>query len=268
MDFALTITIVIPRPFAYPVAHRDMGWMATPIALPFVGVQLRAASWNVFGDEGTARPRVRVVAHPKALLARVARDHTDDRGPIVGISAVAFALIGASAWRVAGIVMGRAFFPPRFGTARLPQRRCPPSYRWGLWRSAGSGCAVVGYGAVCATAPARGRGGLSVPPWQSHAAAALEWPVVGEFSRRRSRSTVCSSRRRSDSDRLESGLALGTAVAPGSDNAGIVGHLRADGVPVTGCRYYRQAVRQSGSQSSPHDTTLSTVTTHEPLFSR
>lgn len=62
-------------------------------------------------DEGTARPRVCVVAHPKALLARLARDHTDDRGSIVGLGAVTCALIGASAWRVTTIAMGCASFP-------------------------------------------------------------------------------------------------------------------------------------------------------------
>jgi hypothetical protein len=224
-----------------------MNWMATPIALPLVGVQLRAARRHVFGDEATAHPCVRVVAHPQALLARLARDHTDERRPIVGIRAMALALIAASAWRVAGLAMRCACFPPRSGTTRLPQRRCPPSYQWGRWHSAGSGCAVGGYGAVCATAPVRVRGGRSVPPWPFHAAA-LAWPVVGEFSRGQSLSTACSSRRRRDNDRPESGLARGTAVAPCSDNAGIVGHLGAGGVPARECRYDRQAVQQSRSQ--------------------
>jgi hypothetical protein len=80
-----------------------MGWMTAPVALPCVGVQPRAASPHVFGDEGTARPRVRVVAHPKALLARVARDDADDGGPIVGVGPVAFALIGASAGSRCGV---------------------------------------------------------------------------------------------------------------------------------------------------------------------
>ena len=124
MNFALTITIVIPRPFAYPMADCAMDWMATPITLPLVGVQLRAASRKVFGDEGTARPCVRVVAHPKALLARVPRDDADNGGPIVGIGAVSPALIGASTWWVTGIAMGRAFFPPRSGRVRQPQTPC------------------------------------------------------------------------------------------------------------------------------------------------
>ena len=124
MDFASAITIIISRPFVDTMADRGMGWMTAPVALPFVGVQPRAASRNVFGEEGTACPPVRVVAHPEALLTRVARDDADDGGPIVGIGAVAFALIGPSTWRVTGIAMGRAFFPPRSGTVRQPQKPC------------------------------------------------------------------------------------------------------------------------------------------------
>ena len=96
MDLALAITISIPCPLVHAVADGGVGWMTAPVALPFVGVQPRTASRKVFGNEGTASPRVRVVAHPQALLARVARDDADDGGPVVGIGAVAFALIGAS----------------------------------------------------------------------------------------------------------------------------------------------------------------------------
>jgi len=127
MHFTSAIAIIIPRPFVNAMTDSGMGGMTAPIALPLVGIQQRAASRNVFGDEGTTRPRVCMVAHPQALLARLARDHTDDRGPIVGIGAVAFALIGAAAWRVAGMTMGCAFFPPRSGTAHLPRRWCRPS---------------------------------------------------------------------------------------------------------------------------------------------
>ena len=71
-----------------PVADRGMGWMTTPVALPFVGVQPRAASRQVFAGEPMTSPPVRVVPYPKALLARVARDDADDGGPIVGVGAV------------------------------------------------------------------------------------------------------------------------------------------------------------------------------------
>jgi len=54
--------------------------MAAPVALPFVGVQPHAASRTGFGDAGTARPRVCMVAHPPALLSRVARDAAAEGG--------------------------------------------------------------------------------------------------------------------------------------------------------------------------------------------
>src|SRR5687768_7307928 len=129
MHFASAIAIIIPRPFVYTMADGGMSWMTAAVALPFVGVQPRAASWNIVGDERAASPCVCVVTHPKALLTRVARNNADDGGPIVGIRAVAFALIGASTWRVPGIAMGRAFFPPRSGTVRRPQTPCRSSHR-------------------------------------------------------------------------------------------------------------------------------------------
>jgi hypothetical protein len=126
MHLAAAITIIITRPFVHTVAHRGMDWMTPSVALPFVRVQLRAVSRNVFGDECLASPSIRMVAHPQALLARLARDDTDDRGPIVGIGAMSFAFIGAPPGRIQGVAMRRAFFPPRFGTTRSPQRWCPP----------------------------------------------------------------------------------------------------------------------------------------------
>jgi hypothetical protein len=121
MHFTSAITIVIPGSFAYTMAARGIGWMTAPIALPCVGVQPRAPSGKVFREEATARSCIRVVAHPEALLARVARHDADDGGPIVGIGAVALPLIGPSTWWGTGIARGRAFFPPRSGTVRRPQ---------------------------------------------------------------------------------------------------------------------------------------------------
>jgi hypothetical protein len=122
--FASAIAVIIPRPFVYTMADGGMSWMTAAVALAFVGVQPRAASWDIFGDERAARPRVRVVAHPQALLARVPRNDANDGGPIVGRGAVALALIGASPRWVTGIAMGRAFFPPRSGRVRRPQMPC------------------------------------------------------------------------------------------------------------------------------------------------
>jgi len=127
VDFALAITVIIARPVAGPMADGGMGWMTAPVALPFVGIQPRTANRNVFSDEATARSSVRVVAYPKALLTRVARNDADDGRPIVGVGTVAFALISTSTWRVPGITVGRAFFPPRSGTVRRPQTPCRSS---------------------------------------------------------------------------------------------------------------------------------------------
>jgi hypothetical protein len=68
MDFALAITIT--RPFAYTVANRGMGWMTTSVALPFVRVQLRAVSPNVFGDERLARVAGNLVIMPSRRSCR------------------------------------------------------------------------------------------------------------------------------------------------------------------------------------------------------
>jgi hypothetical protein len=150
-------------PLCRPHGGLRHGLDDSSVALPFIRVQLRAVSQHVFGDECLASPPVRVVAYPQALLPRLARDDPDDRGPIVRIGAVPCARTVPPAWPVARVAMGRACSPPRCGTAHRPQRRCPPSPRWVLWRSAGSGYAAVRGGAVCATASARVRAGLSAP---------------------------------------------------------------------------------------------------------
>src|SRR5262245_34495514 len=99
MHFASAIAIIIPRPFVYTMADGGMSGMTASVALPCLGVQPRAASGNMVGDERAARPCVCMVAPPKAPLARVPRNDADDGGPIVGIGAVALALIGASTRR-------------------------------------------------------------------------------------------------------------------------------------------------------------------------
>ena len=62
VDLTAAIAIIIPRPFVHAVADRGMGWMAPPIALPLIGIELRAANRNVFRDEArdtSACPRGR-----------------------------------------------------------------------------------------------------------------------------------------------------------------------------------------------------------------
>jgi hypothetical protein len=61
MHCASAIAIIVPRPFVYTMADRGMSGMTAAVALPCVGVQPRAASWNIFGDDRAARPWVRDV---------------------------------------------------------------------------------------------------------------------------------------------------------------------------------------------------------------
>jgi hypothetical protein len=78
VDFTSTLPIIIPGPFAGTVAHGGMGGVAAMITLPLVGVERCATSGDVVSHQMAAGLSVRMVADPPALLARVARDHTDD----------------------------------------------------------------------------------------------------------------------------------------------------------------------------------------------
>ena len=240
MDLASAVPIIIPGPCVDAMADRGMDWMTTPVALPRIGIQLGAASRKVFNAELVTSPPVRMVAHPKALLACLARDNTDDWGAIVGIGAVAFALIGPSAWWVGGIAMGRTFFPRRFGTIHPPQRRCRPWPPSAPCRSGWFGCAAAACEAVCATAPTRAPGGPSAPPWQSLAAAAPVWPVVGEFLRRRSLSAAYRSSGTPDNGRRESGPEPGTTAALCCRSAGSANRLGGGAAPTTSGKRYRR----------------------------
>jgi hypothetical protein len=93
----LTSAIVILSPFVHPMMDGRMEQMTAPITLPLVGIELGTVGWNVFGDEAEARPCVGVIAHPKAVLARLPQHDTDDGQVIVGIGAVPFAVIGPGA---------------------------------------------------------------------------------------------------------------------------------------------------------------------------
>jgi hypothetical protein len=119
VDLPAAITIVIPGPFAGTVAYGGVGSMAAMIAPPLVSIEPRAIGRNVVGNQLVAGPRVRVITHPEALFTRLPRDHADDGGTVVGIGPMALALIGTPPWRISGVEMGRAFFPPRFDTTRL-----------------------------------------------------------------------------------------------------------------------------------------------------
>jgi hypothetical protein len=187
VHFASAVAIVITGPFVDTMAHRGMGRMAAVIAPPFISVQERALQWDILGDQVSARVPVRMVAHPKTLLPRLARDDTKDGRSIIGIGTVPPPFIGASAWRIAGVTMGRTFFPRHFGRVHRPQRRSRPSHRSVRLRSSWLGHAAAAYGAACVRDPTPARGVPLTHPWQCRAAAIPKSPGAAEFWRRPSR---------------------------------------------------------------------------------
>jgi hypothetical protein len=73
VDLAESI-VIITGPLPSVVTHRGMGRMAAVITLPCIRVQDRALARAIPGDQVSAGAPVRVITHPKALLARLALD--------------------------------------------------------------------------------------------------------------------------------------------------------------------------------------------------
>jgi hypothetical protein len=231
MDLADAIPIGIPRPLVYAVADGGVRRMAPTIALPLVGIESCAAGRHVVGNEGVAGPRVRVVTHPKAALARVPRDDADDGGPIVGVGSVPFALVGPPPGRVRRIRMGRAFFPPRSGTVRRPQTSCQSSPRLvrccsGSSARAGATCAVA-----CGTHPTRGLSARWVRLSPCRVAGGPAWLGVGGSFQIRCWSRVYSSRHTRGNGRQGSGPAAGRVGARDYDSEGMQTHPDAGDAP-------------------------------------
>src|SRR6266540_5296499 len=266
VDLASAIPIIIPGPLAGAVAHGGVGGMAAVIALPFVGIELRAGGRNVVGNQVVAGPCVRVITHPEALLTCLPRYHTENGRAIVGISAVPFALVAAPTWRVGGIQMRGAFFPPRSGRVHPPRRWPRSSCRPEPCHSDSSARAGAAYAVAYATFPVHGRGAPSVRLWQCRGAGAPGLQDAAASSRTPCRSAACNSRHRPGSGRRESDLVRGTAVVRSAHSGGMSAHLGGGGVPARGCRCCRPGVQRSESLSCSYDTTSSTVTTHEPRF--
>jgi hypothetical protein len=125
VDLATAISSILPCPLVPTMTDRGMRWMAPPRALPFSGLELGAVSGDVLRHQGHAGRPLSMVAHPEARLACVPRDAADHGWTIVGVGPVPSPLIGPPTRRIIRIKLEGAFFPPRVGTARRPQTRCP-----------------------------------------------------------------------------------------------------------------------------------------------
>jgi hypothetical protein len=125
VDFPAAIALIIPRLLVHTVADGGMTRMAPPIALPLVCIELRALRRQVLGNQLVAGALIGMVADPEALLTRVPRDKTNDGRTVIGVGPMPSPLISTPPGRILGVRMGRAFFPPRSGTVRRPQRPCP-----------------------------------------------------------------------------------------------------------------------------------------------
>jgi hypothetical protein len=227
MDLALTISMVIPRPFAHPVGNRGMARMAPPITLPFISTEQRAPRRHIVSNQVMAGLPVCMVADPPALLSRVARDDTDDGGTIIRIGAMSFALVGASPGWIRRVRVRRAFFPPRCGTARRLRRPCPSSRQSGRSHSDEPEYAAVAYGAVCVTVPTRVPGAPWARPWRYHAAGGPAWLGVGGSFQRQCWSGAYSSRHTGANGMPGNRPAAGRVGAHGYDSGGMRTHLDA-----------------------------------------
>jgi hypothetical protein len=208
-----------------------------------------------------AGPRVRVIAHPEAVLTCLPRHHTQHRGAIVGIGPMPPALVRAPTWRVMRVTRGGALFPPRSGSVRRPHTSFQSSARLAPYGSGSCAPAAGGSAVACATGPARAPSAPSVPPWHCPAAGAPAWLAVGGSSRTQCQSGVCSSHYSPGRERPESTVAGGTAAALCSRSPDILTHEDGGGAPARGCRCCRRAIQQSESQSCRDDITSCTVAT-------
>jgi hypothetical protein len=121
------ISIIIPRPLMHTVVDSRMARMTLPVTLPLISREQRAASREILRDQGRAGARVGMVADPQTLLSYLARNHTDDRGPVMDIGPMPFAFIGAPPGRVGGspLAMPRSNSTKLVGRCRVFAKTVP-----------------------------------------------------------------------------------------------------------------------------------------------
>lgn len=223
VDFAPAIPAIIPRPLTYTLADGGLEGMAATIALLLGSIELRAARGHIFGNQPLTGPRICVIPDPEERLARLPRDHTNDRGAIVGRGAMPSPCMSAPTGWVGGSQMRGAFFPRRSGPAHRSRRCYQPSSLWGPSHAEGPGCGAAAYGAVSVRGLTPVRGARSARPWRSRAATAPGCPAVAEFSQRLCLSAACRSHLSPNPDRRGNASVHGTTAALWDHSAGISG---------------------------------------------
>jgi hypothetical protein len=124
LDFFAAVAVIVTRPFVLAVTDGRVCARQVFVATPFVGVTGRAGLRrrpDVLLQSGFVRMRN---DGPPYLPARTTKG-TDDRRTVIFIGAVTFAFIRAPTWRIVGVEMRLAFFPPRSETSRRFQLRYP-----------------------------------------------------------------------------------------------------------------------------------------------
>jgi hypothetical protein len=183
------------------------------------------------GDPVVAGPRVRLIAHPEAVLTRLPRHHTQHRAAIVGRSPMPLARVRSSTRRVMSGAMWGACFPrvlvefvclTRGSGHQLGWRRMV-QVRWHPWPEGLQWHARQAHLA----GQARRRFTLGNAPQQEHQ---RRWPLAGVLER----------------------------------GASTVTHQDRGGARARGCRCCRRAIQQSESQSCRDDSTSCTVARHDP----
>jgi hypothetical protein len=122
MDFPDAIAVIVARPFVLAVTDRRVDARQVFIAAPLVGVTGRG---NLRGrrDVLLQGRLIRMRNDGQPHLPTLPSKRTDDRRTIIRIGSVTFAFICVATWRIRGVAMRLAFFPPRSETSRRFQSR-------------------------------------------------------------------------------------------------------------------------------------------------